>query len=311
MNRSRSALAAVLFVPFACAAAFGQATIFRVDPDGPAAKATKVPPPTFSSAPKIGFLSNGGGAGGGNAAARGSRFPRRSGSAFESAWHLEVTPYLWMPKIEGNLRLNNQLVRIDSSASNLAGSLDFIIGTRVEAKYGKWGLFVDEDYMNLGATGTAPGPLATVYNVQPTLNIFEVGPSFTAFAVGNTENGDPMPDVFTIEVLGGMRWTHLGLGLTTATTQAEGSRNIIDGFVGARVRGRPHPRFMLGGGYTIGGGGSRMAWTANFTGDFQFHRNMSFSGGYQVLDMDADDTNNVVGFNGRLRGLIFGFTFHH
>ena len=44
--------------------------------------------------------------------------------------------------------------------------------------------------------------------------------------------------------------------------------------------------------------------------DHRFRRNLSFNGGYQVLDINADKASNTVGFNGRLPGMLFGLTLY-
>jgi len=233
----------------------------------------------------------------------------RSSSANSDEWHLEITPYLWLAGIEGNLRVGNELVRVDSSGSDVIKQLDFAFATRLEAQKGRFGIHVDENYVNLGTSGIREGIIFdTPYDVQPTMNIFEAGASYTAYAVPSSDAS--MPDVFSFEVLGGLRHFHMGLELTAGTNTAEGSRNLVDGYGGIRLKGRPHPKWTLSTKGTIGGGGSNFAWTANGLVDYQFCRSMSISGGYQVLDMDADDASNAVGFDGRLKGLFMGFTFH-
>jgi hypothetical protein len=231
-----------------------------------------------------------------------------SSSTSSDEWHFEVTPYLWAAALKGNLRVRDTTVRVDSSFSDILDMLDFAFATRVEAQKGRWGIHVDENYINLGTTGTLNGPLRTPYEVEPTVNIFEIGPSYTLYAVPGDDSS--MPDKFSVEALGGLRWFHLGLGLETTNATREGSRNIIDGFAGGRVKFRPHPKFTLSTKATIGGGGSDSAWTANVLADYQFHRSFSVMGGYQVLDMNADDPGNAVGFDGRLQGIILGLTYH-
>ncbi len=60
----------------------------------------------------------------------------------------------------------------------------------------------------------------------------------------------------------------------------------------------------------MGGGGSHFAWTAAGLVDLRWKKSFSVWGGYQVLDMDADQTANAIGFNGRLRGLVMGVTMY-
>lgn len=229
----------------------------------------------------------------------------------DSGWHFEIAPYLWAAAMKGDLRVRNTTATVDSSFSDIFHVLDFAFAVKAEASKGKWRVMLDENYVNLGETGT--GPLGQTTDVQPTLNFFEVGASYAPVIVRNKNSSanEPLPPVFELEVLGGLRYTHFGLGLTRGSNPGvEGSRNLVDFFAGNRIKARPHPAFTIIGKYTVGGGGSHLAWTFTGLGDFRFRHNMSAWGGYQYLHMDADQASNTVGFKGSLRGLIFGVSLY-
>ena len=121
----------------------------------------------------------------------------------------------------------------------------------------------------------------------------------------------PLPPTFSLEILGGGRYTHFGLGLEPSNgNNVEGSRNFVDAFIGNRIKVRPHPAVTLSGKYTVGGGGSNFTWTLEGLVDFKFRKSLSAWGGYRVMDMNADQSSNVIGFDGQMRGLIFGMTIH-
>ena len=225
-------------------------------------------------------------------------------------WRFEMAPYIWLAGLEGNLRVRNNTVRIDSSPSDLVEQLDFAFATKFEAGKGKFKFILDENYVNLGATGV--GPLGQVTDVQPTLNIFEFGGSYAPIVIPNKDStsSTPLPPTFSLEIIGGGRYTHFGLGIDRPNLSAEGSRNIVDAFIGNRFKVRPHPAVTLIGKYTVGGGGSHFAWSAAGLVDLRWKPGFSLWGGYQVLDMDADQASNTIGFNGRLRGLIMGVTLY-
>ncbi|HSE25482.1 MAG TPA: hypothetical protein VLB68_27715 [Pyrinomonadaceae bacterium] len=225
-------------------------------------------------------------------------------------WHFESAPYVWLAGIDGNLRIRNTTVQVDSSPSDLLEQLDFAFATQFEAGKGRFKIILDENYVNLGATGT--GPLGQVTDVQPTLNIFEFGGSYAPVVIANKEatTTKPLPAVFSLEIIGGGRYTHFGLGLTRPNFSTEGSRNLVDAFIGNRFKVRPHPAVTLIGKYTVGGGGSHFAWTAAGLVDLRWKKSFSVWGGYQLLDMDADQASNTIGFNGRLKGLVMGVTLY-
>ena len=244
-----------------------------------------------------------------------SRKPESTPSIFDAeGWGFEVRPYIWLAGIDGRLRVGNLQAETGKSSSDVLGMLDFAAAAQVEASKGRWRLMFDENYVNLGTTGT--GPLGNVsIEVEPTMNIFEFGGSYTLVAVENKKAtaDEPLPPVFTAEVLGGGRLFHLGLELEPANTApVEGSRNFVGLFVGNRFKASPHKAITLIGKYTIGtsGAGSNTAWSAEGLVDLRLKRSFSVAGGYRALGLNTDEPNNRIGFNGTLRGLIFTMTLY-
>lgn len=237
--------------------------------------------------------------------------PSNPQGSSDTKWHFEIAPYLWAAALDGNLRVRNTTTTVESSFSDIFKQLDFAFATRAEAAKGKWRLMFDENYVNLGTTGR--GPIGQNVKVEPTLNFFEFATSYAPLIRANKEATDakPLPPVLEVELLAGARYTHFGLGLEPANAAAvEGKRNLVDGFVGNRIKARPHPAVTLIAKYTVGGGGSHFAWTFSGLADLRFRKSMSIWGGYQILDMDANKPSNTIGFNGQMRGLIFGATMY-
>lgn len=244
-----------------------------------------------------------------------SKKPESTPSVFDAeGWGFEIRPYIWLAGIDGRLRVGNLEAETGKSSSDVLGMLDFAAAAQVEAIKGRWRLMFDENYVNLGTTGT--GPLGNVsIEVEPTMNIFEFGGSYTMVAVENKKASaaEPLPPVFTAEVLGGGRLFHLGLELEPANTASvEGSRNFVGLFVGNRFKASPHKAITLIGKYTIGtsGAGSNTAWSAEGLVDLRLKRSFSVAGGYRALGMNTDEPENRIGFNGTLRGLIFTMTLY-
>jgi hypothetical protein len=229
-------------------------------------------------------------------------------------WRFEIRPYIWLAGIDGTLRVGNLTAETGRDSSDILGMLDFAAAGQLEAIKGRWRLIIDENYVNLGTTGT--GPLGNIsVEVEPTLNIFEAGVSYTAVAVKNKKAtaDQPLPPVFSAEILGGVRWFHLGLGLEPSVGNAvEGSRNFFGPFVGNRFKVSPHKAVTLIGKYTVGGSGagSNFAWSAEGLVDLRLKKGFSVGGGYRALGMDTDEPSNRVGFNGTLKGLLFTLTLY-
>jgi hypothetical protein len=229
-------------------------------------------------------------------------------------WQLEIRPYIWLAGVHGTLRVRNTTAEVGKSSSSVLGMLDFAAAAQVEAIKGPWRVMFDENYVNLGTTGT--GPLGNVsIQVEPTMNIFEFGASYTAAALPNKKATvtDPLPPIFTAEILGGGRYFHLGVRLEpTNVGGVQGSRNLVGPFIGNRFKYRPTKALTLIGKYTVGGSGagSQFAWSAEGLADLRVKKRLSVSGGYRVLGLNADQPDNAVGFNGQLRGLILAATFY-
>lgn len=229
-------------------------------------------------------------------------------------WHFEVRPYLWLAGVDGTLRVDNTTADVSKSSGDVLGALDFAAAVQLEAIHGNWRLMFDENYVNLGTTGTGPLGFVTV-DVQPTINIFEFGGSYMAATIPNKKSSAdaPYPPLFSAEILGGIRWFHLGLGLQANNNPpVEGSRNLFGPFVGNRFKVSPNRALTLIGQYTVGGSGAstKFAWSAQGLVDLRLRKAFSVAGGYRVLDMKADQVTNRVGFNGQMRGLVLYLTLY-
>src|SRR5258705_9652875 len=182
-------------------------------------------------------------------------------------WQLEIRPYVWLAGIHGQLRVRNTTADTSKSSSNVLVMLYVAAAAQVEAIRGPWRLLFDENYVNLGTTGTGPFGNISV-KVEPTMNIFEFGGSYTAVEVPNKKATatNPLPPIFTAEILCGGRFFHLGLWLEPSNAPAvEGSRNLVGPFIGNRFKVSPNRALTLIGKYTVGGSGagSNFAWSAD------------------------------------------------
>ncbi len=224
-------------------------------------------------------------------------------------WHFEIRPYVWAAGLNGTLRARDTTVSVKQDFSKYFGQLDYALGMQFEAGKGKWRVILDENYINLGAE--VQGPSGRVdFNVEPTLNIFEGGASYRLVAAPH--KGDvsgERPPAFSAELLGGVRWINLKAGITpTGGTEVEGSTNLVGFFVGNRYKFNVSRPITLVGKWTVGtsGVGSHVAGSAAAYADVRVAKNFSVTGGYQFLDINADDANNLTGFQGQIKGFFAG-----
>ncbi len=238
--------------------------------------------------------------------------PMPAGDA--DAWQFEIRPYLWLAGIYGRVRIDNLTASTTKDSGSVLGMLDFAAAGQLEAIKGRWRIMLDENYVNLGTTASGPLGIASV-EVEPTMNIFEFGGSFMPVVIQNKKATatEPLPPVFTLEILAGIRWFHLGLGLEPANlAPVEGSRNLFGPFIGNRVKVGLRPGLTLIGKYNVGGSGAstNFAWSAEGLLDLRWKKGFSLAGGYRWLDMNTDDPENRVGFAGELKGVIMTFTLY-
>jgi hypothetical protein len=122
----------------------------------------------------------------------------------DPTWRFEIRPYIWTAGVYGTLRVGSTTAQTGKGSSSVLGMLDFAAASQVEAINGRWRIMFDKNYVNLGTSGTGPAGNVTV-DVQPTMNIFEFGGSYTALAVRNKKvtATEPLPPIFRAEILGG------------------------------------------------------------------------------------------------------------
>jgi hypothetical protein len=71
-------------------------------------------------------------------------------------WQFEIRPYIWLAGIDGTLRVRNTSAKVGKDSKDVLGMLDFAAAAQVEAIKGPWRVMFDENYVNLGTTGTGP-----------------------------------------------------------------------------------------------------------------------------------------------------------
>ncbi len=141
-----------------------------------------------------------------------------------SPWEFRLTPYGWLPGLDGTSGAGGITTDVDAPFFNdildtvkMAGALNF------EARNGKWGFIVDGFYADLGADGSPPGPLYQSASVD--LKQF-IGQATIAYRVYESPKG--FVDFFAGARYNGI-WVDLGAvidpaGIATVTTNVS---NVI------------------------------------------------------------------------------------
>jgi hypothetical protein len=237
-------------------------------------------------------------------------------------WEFSVTPYLWLPRVDASMRYDTPGNGGSTvSLTNLLQHLNAALFVSGEARKGRWGLAADLVYVDFQKTGsnvsTVGGPggeSAVPINTGTTT-------SLTGYMVSVAGNYSLVRSPQTkFDLLGGLRYTHIGTTLDwsfTASVDSLAGRtgsvgrgvDLWDGVVGFRGNSR------FGGGkwfvpYYLDAG----AGTSKFTWQALLGVGYAFGWGdlllvYRYLSFEQGDEHPVehLYFSGPALGATFHF----
>ena len=235
-------------------------------------------------------------------------------------WDFQLTPYFWAANVKGDATLRGRTGPVDVSFSDLLENLDIAFMGRVEAWKGKWGLFFDGLYMDLGAKfSTPPGLVSADIDVKMTMLEFGLGYRLWETGLGRDNN-----QKLSFDLLGGGRYMNLegevdvrtngplsGLGLPLGRTFGR-REEWVDPIIGGRLRWDINDKLAAAvrtdfGGFDIGEG-SKLTWNFLAGIDYKLSKKWSFKAGYRIFDMDYSSGN--FGLDAQFRGPIVGASYN-
>jgi hypothetical protein len=248
--------------------------------------------------------------------------PAAAESAADDQWAFTVTPYLWLPNINGTLKFQlpnlNASTGVETGPNDYLENLDFALMISGEARKGKWSVFTDVIYLDFSDENSRVRTFDGAF-VQPSIDVGTqsslTGGVWTLVG-GYAAVQEPKA---TLDVIGGFRyldieasadWTLSGpLGKLPSSGSISQSEGLWDAIVG--VRGQ----VKLGDGNwsmpyyaDIGSGQSSLTWQAMAGVAY------SWSWGdvglvYRHLTYDMDDNKLLqdVEFSGPALGATFRF----
>ena len=234
-------------------------------------------------------------------------------------WNIEFTPYFWAAELKGDATLRGRTGSVDVGFSDLLENLDIAFMGRLEAWDGKWGLFFDGLYMDLGAEFSTPqGLVSTDIDVKMTMLEFGIGHRLWETPLGQDNN-----QKLSFDLLGGGRYMNLEgevdivlggpLGVLPGRTFRR-REEWVDPIVGGRLRWDIDEKLAAAvrfdfGGFDIGEG-SNLTWNLLAGIDYQLSKNLHLKAGYRIYDIDYDSGSGSTefGLDAQFRGPIFGLT---
>jgi opacity protein-like surface antigen len=225
--------------------------------------------------------------------------------------------------IKGDATLRGRTGSVDVSFSDILDKLDIAFMGRLEAWQGKWGLFFDGLYMDLGAEFATSGILVTTdtdIDVKMTMLDFGIG-----HQVWETPLGKDNDQKLSFDLFGGARYMNLDseidikLGGPLADIISPGRKfgrreEWVEPIVGGRLRWDLNNKLAAAVRFDFGGfdiwDGSNLTWNLLAGIDYQLSRNMNLKAGYRIFDIDYDSGSgsNEFGIDAQFRGPIFGLT---
>lgn len=217
-------------------------------------------------------------------------------------WEFELTPYLWLTGLEGEMSFFNQSGNLDLEFTDLLNNMKFAAMFRGEARKGDWILLTDITYANLNANATLSeeGLIQPDVEVDLKQTIIELGGGYSFIK----NNG------FTFDGLLGVRFFKLNTTVNKVGIGSEGERKIdfVDPYLGLRIK-NVWNKFALGGYFDVGGFGigSDLSYKYNVITGYGFSELFELQFGYQGYKPDYQ--SKAFNYNVGNAGFFLGFNF--
>ena len=247
------------------------------------------------------------------------------GSSDSDKWQFAISPYGFLPGLDGDLTVAGQTVSADLSFSDILDNFDVVaFSNRVTARKGKLDIIFDISYISLEtdvnlSTVIPPGSIGANVKVKYLNMDFGV-----AYRVVDTKISGKR---LWIEPLGGLRYVYFEekIGLDVDVTLPPpggpkskgatlgGDENWIEPFVGGRMGIALSEKFTFllrydASGFDIGDA-SKLTWNLVTGFDYRFSQRASAKFGYRFQGFDymtgsgADNFGADVNFDGPMLGV--------
>jgi hypothetical protein len=240
------------------------------------------------------------------------------------AWQFAITPYLWLPTVDGTLRFSLPGGGADASTGpyNYLHNLKFVFMLQGEARKGDWSIFVDAVYLRFGRHESSVNTMNGLFGPLNSERSFETSLRGTLIQMGGGRTVIGTPGGNVDAVLGvrylGVKTTLDAAAMGSLSTGASPNRavdvtqvqNIVDGFAGVRGRvsitsdGRWFLPFYL----DAGAGSSKFTWQAlTGVGYSMKWGDLSLTYRYLAFYGSGDQLVQTLRFNGPSVNATFKF----
>ncbi|WP_331371523.1 hypothetical protein [Sinorhizobium chiapasense] len=201
-------------------------------------------------------------------------------------WSFSFAPYFWMAGLEGDVAsFGLPSVEIDQSFSDIFSDLDFAFMAAGDARYGRFSIFTDLEYVKVSTDSATPhGILAEKVNVKAETFTAFVG---AGYAVVDDSNA-------RLDVIGGARvWSadttiSFSGGILDGRSRDDGA-TWVDGLVGLRGVYSFTPEWYVTGWGLVGAGAADLDWDVAGAIGYNVNDRISALAGYRAMGVDYSD----------------------
>ena len=133
-----------------------------------------------------------------------------------SAWRFEIAPFLWMAGVDGSSTIGPLESSFEADFDDIVGDLDFGFMLHAEADKGPWTILFDGMALDLGAEGQGLGGGDIDSDVEMVIIDLGVAYQFLDLPLGGSNDAPTNGPRLGLQVLGGARYTHLGIEVEPA-----------------------------------------------------------------------------------------------
>ena len=249
-----------------------------------------------------------------------------AGECFERAaageWAFTVTPYVWVPDVEGNATVQGIKTPANWSMSDTLRELDWTTAGRVEAWRDGWGLIFDGLYVRTGGSNNHPVPTISGVDISVELLTLDVAGSYRLVDVfvgkGDDDAAGTKYPRLIFEPLAGLRLVYLNqeVKLNPGPASVQDSTTYVEPFVGGRVAVDLTEHLSVGVRGDIGGFGvgeaSEKTWTLMPGVMWRISNMISLNAAYRITAMDFQQDRGTDTFanDTTLKGPVIGLGIH-
>jgi len=195
----------------------------------------------------------------------------------DGQWHYEITPYIWLPTIHGNLDINlptgSRSANVQINPGSYLSNLRFAGMATGQVRHGDWGVLFDVVVANLsnnnsqvrtleGPNGNIALPINTDAHTKIDSSIFSLAGSYT-LARGSRGSIDAYAGIRYMHVNSSLDWSLSGpLGLFQPSGHASQTANLTDGIVGVqgKLRLNSEGTWYVPYALDVGAGSGNWSW---------------------------------------------------